>query len=86
MTDELLYVIFGSDALLSGVTDFLMELAVVILVPLEWSPCNWSGCLNTPVYSLAMKTSSDEETTSISSVNFSGEVAVPSNQGPWPSC
>ena len=33
MTDELLYLVFEGDALLSGVTDVFMELAVLILVP-----------------------------------------------------
>ena len=32
-TDELLYLVFEGDALLSGVTDIFMEPAVLILVP-----------------------------------------------------
>ena len=65
MMDKLFYIIFEGDTLLDGVTDVFVELAVLILVPFVVVSMKWSGRLNTPVYSAAIKMSSREETRSV---------------------
>ena len=65
MVDEFLDLILEHDALLSGVTDVLMELAVFVLIPLRVVSTQQVRPLEYPICSVAMKTSSCDETKSV---------------------